>query len=116
MTKYLPDFCDLTFADPRSNGKVFLENPPIVMSLLIFAYLVMVYYGPQIMKKRKVVDLKRVLVIYNLLQVIINFAFIAMVSKDNNLMNHFYIKTLTVHNRDEKAKPRLVRMSQNWEQ
>ncbi|KAL7044471.1 hypothetical protein ACKWTF_001917 [Chironomus riparius] len=61
--------------DPRATGKILLESPPTTIMLLILTYLAVICVGPKIMKKRKAVELKGILVVYNLVQVIVNFAY-----------------------------------------
>jgi hypothetical protein len=57
-------------SDPKVDSWLFMHSPvPVVSILLVYLYFVL-KLGPQLMEKRKAFDLKRVLIGYNLYQVV----------------------------------------------
>ncbi|CAH1375202.1 unnamed protein product [Tenebrio molitor] len=59
-----------TKRDPKVDSWLFMHSPvPVVSILLVYLYFVL-KLGPQLMEKRKAFDLKRVLIGYNLYQVV----------------------------------------------
>lgn len=67
-------------ADERSEKFFLLENPPILMAMLLTSYVLLVRWGPQLMKDRKPFELKYVMMLYNLIQILINGIVSLMVS------------------------------------
>ena len=58
--------------DHRSENWFFLETPPLAIISILTAYVIMVKKGPSWMEQRKPFDLKNIMMVYNLIQVIIN--------------------------------------------
>lgn len=70
-------------SDPRVNGWLMMSGPmPTLIICLTYAYCVKVL-GPKLMENRKPMDLRRVLIFYNLFQVIFSFWLFREVSKSN---------------------------------
>jgi len=61
-----------SFADPRVEGWPLMSSPMPTL-IAFFAYLVMANYGPTLMKSRKPLELRWLLVIYNLCLAVLNF-------------------------------------------
>lgn len=57
--------------DPRSKD-FFLLQSPIIMTMLLTGYLLMIKHGPKLMENRKAFELKTVLMVYNFVQVVLN--------------------------------------------
>lgn len=66
--------------DPRSHDWFLLQNPPVGLSLLLISYVTLVRKGPKFMRKREAFDLKHIMLLYNLIQVVINASLAAYVS------------------------------------
>ncbi|XP_063697841.1 very long chain fatty acid elongase AAEL008004-like [Culicoides brevitarsis] len=63
-------------ADPRLNSWPFMRTPWKVFALVGFYYLFVRYLGPRLMKNRKPFKLQKILIIYNAMQVLINFVLV----------------------------------------
>lgn len=68
------------FSDPRSKDWLFLERPPYIVIIILILYLILIKYGPKFMEKREPFELKYVMTIYNLIQVVSPFFLIPYVS------------------------------------
>jgi len=62
----------LSFADSRSDDFFLMQTPPIKVTLIWAAYILMIKHGPRLMESRKPFDLKYIMMAYNLFQVITN--------------------------------------------
>ena len=60
------------FLDERSANFFLIENPPIPFAMILISYVLMIKWGPKFMEDRRPFDLKNVMMIYNLIQVILN--------------------------------------------
>lgn len=61
-----------SFSDRRSEGWFLVENPPIPILTVLIGYVVMINFGPTLMKDRRAYEMKHIMMIYNLFQVIAN--------------------------------------------
>lgn len=71
--------------DDRSADFFLIANPPIPFFTILAGYVLMVKYGPKFMEGRKPLDLKFVMMFYNLLQVIFNTIIAVDVTKNTFL-------------------------------
>lgn len=62
----------IIISDPRSTDYPFISTPFPTLMLLYFWYQFIFKWGPQYMKNRKPFNLKRIIIIYNVLQVLGN--------------------------------------------
>lgn len=79
----LPD-AYITFppsSDPRSAKFLFMGNPPLLITIILGGYLVMIKYGPKLMGPRKPFELKSILLAYNFAQIFLNAALCVYVSE-----------------------------------
>jgi GNS1/SUR4 family len=68
-------------SDPRSENFLFMRNPPLLITIILGGYLLMIVYGPRIMMARKPFELNTILLVYNFSQVVLNTALCVYVSK-----------------------------------
>lgn len=59
-------------ADPRSKDFFLMENPPISITIILVGYVLMIKYLPKVMESRKPFELKGILMVYNIFQVVSN--------------------------------------------
>lgn len=62
----------LKLSDPRSDNLI-LKDSPVLVLLIVVCYSLLCNIGPVLMKDRKPLELKLILILYNLLQVVGNF-------------------------------------------
>ncbi|XP_072047657.1 very long chain fatty acid elongase 4-like [Amphiura filiformis] len=62
----------LTFSDPRVENWLFLQSP-VPTLVIIFLYCLMVWLGPKLMEGREPFDLKRPMLVYNFLCMVLSF-------------------------------------------
>lgn len=74
----------LNFLDERSANFFLIQNPPIPFAMILIGYVLMIRWGPKFMEDRRPFNLKNVLMVYNLLQVVLNFYLGIGVSKIMN--------------------------------
>lgn len=58
--------------DPRSVDWFLLETPPTSITLILIGYVILIKHGPSLMESREAFDLKHIMMIYNLFQVVSN--------------------------------------------
>jgi hypothetical protein len=58
--------------DERSANFFLIANPPIPFAIILIGYILMIKWGPKFMADRRPYDLKNVMKLYNLIQVILN--------------------------------------------
>ncbi|GFY50808.1 elongation of very long chain fatty acids protein 1 [Trichonephila inaurata madagascariensis] len=57
----------LKYGDPRINSYPLMDNPQINVCVIVVYFLFVKFIGPTWMKKREPYDLRRIMIIYNLL-------------------------------------------------
>lgn len=73
----------MLFLDRRSENWYLAESPPLTISLILLGYVVMIKKGPKLMENQPAFDLKNVMMIYNLFQVVANLGLGVYVSRKN---------------------------------
>lgn len=63
----------ILITDARLKG-FFLMQSPLLMTIILTGYLLMIKHGPKLMESRKAFELKFVLMVYNFAQVVLNLA------------------------------------------
>jgi len=58
--------------DARSENLFLMQDPPILICLILAGYVLMIKFGPKFMESKRPFELKKILVAYNLFQVIFN--------------------------------------------
>lgn len=58
------------FLDPRLRDCLFMSNPFYMFAILAVYLLFVLKWGPQFMKNRKSFDLNRIMIVYNIIQII----------------------------------------------
>lgn len=59
--------------DPRSAEWPLMGSPITIVCVIVFYYLMATSFGPNLMKNRKPFAIKKIIVTYNILQIIWNF-------------------------------------------
>lgn len=81
--KYLLQFSrptDFFVIDPRTDGFLLVGSPVPVLVILASYYYFVTDFGPKFMEKRPPFDLKRVIIVYNLVQILANLYIVLQVS------------------------------------
>lgn len=63
-----------TAIDSRSQDWFLVQSPPISISLILIGYVIMISNGPKLMEAKNPYELKFIMMIYNLFQVVSNLA------------------------------------------
>lgn len=61
---------DIHISDPRVRDFLLMSNPFYIFAILAGYLLFVLKWGPQFMKDRKPYDLNRIMIIYNIIQII----------------------------------------------
>lgn len=78
-----------TKRDPLVESWLFMQSPTPVLGILVLYLTFVLSLGPKYMKNRKPFELKNVMILYNLSQVIFSLWLVSHVLKANNVIPHF---------------------------
>lgn len=78
--KWLETLTNL-LADPRSEGWFLVQTPPLAITSILIGYVILIKHGPKLMEKREPFELKYIMMLYNLFQVVSNFILGVYVSR-----------------------------------
>ncbi|XP_044017735.1 elongation of very long chain fatty acids protein AAEL008004-like isoform X2 [Aphidius gifuensis] len=110
VMQYLDNFHEIldTYADPRTT-KWFLMSSPLYTAGICLSYVYLVkVLGPKLMENRKPFQLKKVLIAYNLFQVIFSTWIFYEISISGWLTGHYSLRCQPIEKQDD---PRVLRMA-----
>lgn len=65
--------------DSRSTNFLFVGYSPLSVTMLLISYVLLIKIGPKLMQSRKPFELRNIMIIYNISQIILNFYVVAVV-------------------------------------
>ncbi|XP_050310355.1 elongation of very long chain fatty acids protein-like [Anthonomus grandis grandis] len=74
-------------ADPRANDYFLMSSPIPTILIIILWFKFILHWGPDYMKNRQPFDLKKIMIIYNVIQVILNVYIVYYVYLARNVIN-----------------------------
>ncbi|XP_055840474.1 elongation of very long chain fatty acids protein 4-like [Episyrphus balteatus] len=97
-------------SDKRTKGWFLVDSPKDV-ALVVSLYLLMVWLGPRLMKKKKPFNLKGVLIAYNFIMMLVNFLILKDLLVGSSRLNYKYL----CHRSDLEFHPEEIRvMNAMW--